>query len=347
MPHTPKEIVQRCLRFETPERMPRDLWILPWAQTRYGDFLKNLQERYPSDFGYPAGVYRPSPRVKGDPYSLGQFTDEWGCVFDNIQEGAIGEVHNPTLKSMDDWKSMEPPYETLPEDWDKARDAVNRSIEKIDLFTRGGCCARPWERLQFLRGTQNAMVDVLMPEDGCGDLLKKIHDFHMKEYEFWTSTDVDCVMFMDDWGAQKQLLIPPYVWRALFKPLYKEYADLAHSRGKFILMHSDGFISDIYEDLVEIGIDAVNSQLFCMDMADLEKRVKGKITFWGEIDRQHVLPAKDPQVGRDAVRKVAKHLYDPRGGIIAQMEFGLASNPEIAQAVFEEWDAVQVEAKGR
>jgi hypothetical protein len=109
-------------------------------------------------------------------------------------------------------------------------------------------------------------------------------------------------------------------------------------------MHSDGCISAIYPDLIEIGIDAVNSQLFAMDMAELERTAKGRITFWGEIDRQHVLPSTDPAEVRAAVRRVAKHLYDPRGGIFAQFEFGPASQPENPRIIYEEWDRVQQEA---
>jgi hypothetical protein len=105
-------------------------------------------------------------------------------------------------------------------------------------------------------------------------------------------------------------------------------------------MHSDGHISAIYADLIEVGVDAINSQLFCMDMAVLAEQTKGNITFWGEIDRQRILPSPDPQAGRDAVRKVAQHLYDPRGGIIAQFEFGLGANPATATAIFEEWQKI-------
>jgi len=148
---------------------------------------------------------------------------------------------------------------------------------------------------------------------------------------------------MDDWGSQRQLLIPPPLWRQFFKPLYREYCDLAHAHGKFAFMHSDGHIAEVYDDIVEIGVDALNSQLFCMDMADLARRAKGKLTFWGEIDRQHVLPAKDPQVGRAAVREVAKHFYDPAGGVIAQFEFTPGSHPATAIAIFEEWEQVQRE----
>ncbi|MCC6790009.1 MAG: methyltransferase, partial [Hyphomonadaceae bacterium] len=90
-------------------------------------------------------------------------------------------------------------------------------------------------------------------------------------------------------------------------------------------------------DLIELGVDAVNSQLFCMDMHQIAERAKGKITFWGEIDRQHVLP-EAPEKGREAVRQVVHHLYDPRGGVIAQMEFGPGANPATVMAVYDEWE---------
>ena len=32
---TSRERVQRCLRFQTPDRPPRQLWALPWFRTRY------------------------------------------------------------------------------------------------------------------------------------------------------------------------------------------------------------------------------------------------------------------------------------------------------------------------
>ena len=42
----------------------------------------------------------------------------------------------------------------------------------------------------------------------------------------------------------------------------------------------------------------------------------------------------------DAVREVASHLYDPAGGIIAQLEFGAGANPATAIAAFEEWEKI-------
>jgi uroporphyrinogen decarboxylase len=347
MAQTSREIVNRCLKFEHPERMPRELWALPWASDNIRPYLDEADRRFPSDFGGTPNVYRPSSVLKGDAYVVGAFTDEWGCKFTNVQKGVHGEPKVPLIENIEDWKTVKPPYETLPENETKARDEINRACAATTKYVRSGCCARPWERYQFIRTTQNAMIDVMSPEDGARDLIRVIHEYHLKEMEFWASTDVDALNFMDDWGSQRQLLIPPTVWRELFKPLYRDYCQIAHSHGKAIFMHTDGYITEIYPDLVELGVDAVNSQLFCMDMTELAKIAKGKLTFWGEIDRQHVLPSPDPQVVRDAVRKVARHLYDPAGGIMIQFEATPGTIGPNVITIYEEWEKVEAEVRAK
>ncbi|MHC4635995.1 MAG: uroporphyrinogen decarboxylase family protein [Planctomycetota bacterium] len=345
MVQSSREVVRRCLKFECPERIPRDLWLLPWAENHYPALVEEIKQRFPPDFCYAPDVYRPSPRVKGDPYAIGEHTDEWGCVFTNVHGGVIGEVKEFLVKNISDSKTIKPPYEILPEEGSSAKEKVNKFCAETEKFVITPCFPRPWERYQFLRGTQNAMMDVMTMEDGVKELLQTIHTFFLKEIEFWISTDVDAIWFMDDWGAQDQLLIPPKVWREIFKPMYKDYCELAHSEGKFALMHSDGCITEIYPDLVEVGVDGINSQLFCMDMPEIARLVKGKITFWGEIDRQHVLPCDELEVGREAVRKVAKHLYDRSGGVIAQFELGPGANPQMAIAIYEEWERIEQDNK--
>ncbi len=339
---TSRERVRRCLTFQAPDRVPRQLWVLPWASERYPETISELNRRFPSDFGGAPAVACPAARERGEWYKAGRYVDAWGCVFENIQPGVHGEVQEPILGDLADWKRVvRPPLETLAFDPTAARDSVNRACAAQDTFCLAGCCPRPWERFHFLRGAENALMDVMDAGPDVRGALRRIHEFYLRELEFWVSTDVDAIMFMDDWGSQRQLLIPPPVWREIFKPCYRDYCDLARSHGKFAFMHSDGYISEIYGDLVDIGVSAVNSQLFCMDLADLARRVKGRITFWGEIDRQQVLASPDPEDGRRAVRQVVRHLYDPAGGTIAQFELGPGGNPAVAFAIFEEWDNIE------
>ncbi len=102
-------------------------------------------------------------------------------------------------------------------------------------------------------------------------------------------------------------------------------------------MHSDGYILDILPDLIEIGLDAINAQIFCMGVKRLGERCKGKITFWGEIDRQYLLSYGTAEEVINAVKSVHEALYD-NGGVIAQCEFGPGAKPENVYLVFETWN---------
>jgi hypothetical protein len=164
-----------------------------------------------------------------------------------------------------------------------------------------------------------------------------LHEFFLRDVEMWAKTDVDGIGFMDDWGAQSSLLISPDLWRAVFKPMYRDYCDIIKGSGKYVFFHSDGHIMDIYPDLIEIGVDAVNSQLFCMDIEEIGRRYKGKITFWGEISRQDILPFGTVTDVREAVYRVRRAHDDGRGGVKAHCEWGVRDPKENIETVFEAW----------
>lgn len=332
-----RERVKRAVEFDRPDRVPRHLWTLPIATLTNGaEAMKALKARWPMDI---AGIPVSNPQVealqRGDPYVIGQYRDEWGCTFESIQAGVVGEIKHPLI---DDWSKMDllrPPMEALSID----ASSVNAFCAASDQFILGGCCARPFERLQFLRGSENLYMDLAEESSDFEYALKVIHDFFVAEMEVWSKTNVDGLMFMDDWGSQRSLLISPAQWRRVFKPLYAQYAQVAHAAGKKLFMHSDGFIFDVYEDLIEIGIDAINSQLFCMDIEEIGRRFGGRITFWGEIDRQHVMHSGTVEDVRAAVARVIKALYRPEGGVIAQFELG-ADPLANADAAFQRWAEV-------
>ena len=326
---TSRERVKRTLTFTHPDRVPRDLWTLPIALNKYKKEINAILERFPIDIG--GAEYNP-PYPIGDIYEIGTYIDEWGCVFKNIQRGVIGEVKNPIVKNLSDIDKVKPPYKFL----GKGMEKVNKNCRKSDKFILAGL-VNTFERMQFLRGTANLFMDIMDQPPEFFELREIVHKYYLKVIETWVETEVDGIILADDWGAQNSLLIRPNLWRELFKPLYKEYCDLIHSGGKFVFMHSDGYIFDIYGDLIEIGVDAINSQLFCMDIEEIGRKFKGKITFWGEIDRQHILTSQDLEEVRRAVKRVKNNLYDECGGVIAQCEFGPGAEPENVETVFEEW----------
>ena len=329
---TSKELVIKTLEFEKPERIARQLWSLPWAQEHFPAELSRIQRDFPDDITGAPLIYKQPPKTAGDQYGVGNYVDEWGCVFENKEKGIIGQVKHPLVKTWDDLDKMRLPQEVLTLDISQ----VNEFCQNTDKFVMGGCLPRLFERMQFIRGTENLMMDIALHCDEFGALLKKVHEFYLEEMQLWAKTNVDGLFFMDDWGAQRSLLIRPQTWRDIFKPLYKDYVDIAHSHGKKIFMHSDGYITEIIPDLIEIGVDALNSQIFCMGVKELGSQYKGQITFWGEIDRQHILPNGNENDIVSAVELVKDSLFQD-GGVIAQCEFGPGANPDNVYKVFETW----------
>jgi uroporphyrinogen decarboxylase len=329
---TSRKLVKKTLEFDNPARVPRDLWLLPWAEKRYPEQVKQILNDFPLDtIGCP-NFYKNHPKTVGDMFTPGVYIDEWGCVFKNIQEGVVGEVKEPLVKTWDDLDKVRAPEEMLTVNISK----VNDFCRDTDKFVLSMCYPRPFEQLQFIRTSEVAYTDLATMPDGLKGLLKILHQFYIKMMELWANTNVDTLLIMDDWGSQNSLLISPQLWRSVFKPLYKEYIDIAHSHSKKIFMHSDGYIIDIIPDLIELGLDALNSQIFCMDVKELGRRFKGKLTFWGEIDRQHILAYGLPDDVVNAVRLVKDSLYH-NGGVIAQCEFGPGAKPENIRLVFQSW----------
>ncbi len=329
-----RDLVIKTLNHEPVERAPRDLWTLPGLSMNRGDELERLLAKFPTDFAAPKARYGHGDRDKGEAYRIGQYTDSWGSVWHVAEEGVVGEVKGFPLQGWSNLGSYRPPYEVL----DNADfSVVNKSCADTDKFVLAGSQARLFERLQFLRGSENVFIDLACGTKELRQLIEMVHDFEMRDICMWAETDVDGVSFMDDWGAQNSLLISPDMWREVFKPLYRNYCDVLREAGKYIFFHSDGYIEPIYEDLIEIGVHAVNSQLFCMDIEGIGEKYRGRVTFWGEIDRQHLLPFGTIDEIRNAVRRVRLALDRGQGGVIAQCEWGKHDPYENIEAVYDEW----------
>ena len=331
---TSRELVYASLNFELPkkERIPRQMWALPWADEHYPGARESILQEFPADMNGPPACLKSPFRTHGGMFQVGTYIDEWGCIFENRQNGIVGEVKTPIVQDWRDTSRVHIPVEALTVDISQ----VNAFCSNTDQFVMASAGQRPFERLQFIRGSENLYIDLAEENDDLLVFLKQMHEFHLKELDVWSRTKVDALFIMDDWGTQKSLLINPEMWRRLFKPLYKDYIDLAHAAGKKIFMHSDGYIVDIFPDLIELGLDAINSQIFCMGVEKLSA-FKGQISFWGEMDRQHILPNGTEDEIASAVQSVYDNLF-ASGGVIAQCEFGPGAKPENIKALFTAWN---------
>ncbi|MGI6777214.1 MAG: uroporphyrinogen decarboxylase family protein [Acetivibrionales bacterium] len=336
---TSRELVKKTLEFQNfTGVIPRDLWTLPWAEIYYKKELAQIFADYRPDIVQVPDTHKQyalKPIGYGSVYELGNYMDEWGVVWKNMQHGLVGEVKEPIVSPEDEeWVDVSRihfPEELLTLDVER----VNGFCASTDQFVLSSDLVRPFERMQFLRGTENLLIDLALGRKSMLAMLDRIHDFNCRLLKLWCQTDVDGLFVMDDWGTQKALIINPTLWVKIFKPLYRDYCDIAHRYGKKLFFHSDGNTLDIIPHLIDIGVDAANLQIFCIGIRNIVQ-FKGKITFWGEIDRQYLLAHGTPEEIDNAVKEVHAAIWD-KGGAIAQCEFGAGAKPENVRQVFHSW----------
>ena len=288
-----------------------------------------------ADFTYGLG------RTGGVPVNaMGTRYDEWGTEWVAIEDGVCGEVKRPMLTEWSGLDGFSPPWDVL-ENTDLSR--VNASRAATDKFVLPMWWANYnlFERMQMLRGTEQLFIDLAEGGPEVYRLRDMLHEYFMRQAEMWVKTDVDGLHIADDWGSQTALLISPAKWREFYKPCYAEYCALARGHGKYVIMHSDGHTESILGDLIEIGVNAINTQIFCMDIEALAEKYHHKICFWGEIDRQNILPLASADKCREAVRRVAKAFFKyGRTGIVGQAFWGKDIPEENLNAVYDEWKRV-------
>lgn len=326
-PMTSRERVRNALEFKEVDRIPIE------------NYHEGINELYASDVWSPTFKYGKGQR-SGVVNRKGSWVDEWGCVWVAAEEDVKGEVKHSPLNDWAAFDRFQPPWDVLDE---ADLSMVDRQCHESDKFMISfwDTAASPFQRMQFLRGTENLFLDLAYGDVNVYKLRDMVHEYLMRQLNMWVRTAVDGIHIEDDWGAQHSLLISPKLWREFYKPLYKDYCDLAHSYRKYVLMHSDGYIMEIIPDLIEIGVDAVNPQLFCMDIEELAKLYHHKIAFWGEIDRQYLLPFGTEAEVRAGVRRVANaFLPYGRTGIVGQCSWGKDMKRENILAAYDEWSKV-------
>lgn len=164
-----------------------------------------------------------------------------------------------------------------------------------------------YERAWTLRGMTNLMMDFYDHPDFVRELFDAIADYNIAQVKKALEYDIDAVHFGDDWGQQHGLQMGPAIWREFLKPpLARMYAAVREA-GKFVSIHSCGDVDELFDDLVEIGLDSFNPfQPEVMDVEALMKQYRGRLAFFGGLSTQKTLPYGSPEdVRRESERLLA------------------------------------------
>jgi uroporphyrinogen decarboxylase len=152
-------------------------------------------------------------------------------------------------------------------------------------------------------------------------VFRKIRDFYLAYLERILRAakgKIDIVMTGDDFGAQNGLLIGADMWRRFIKPGFAEYMALIKRHHATTMHHTCGSVVDIIPDMIECGLDILQSiqpEARGMSLAALKKAFGKRLCFQGGVSIQKTMPYGSPDDVRQEVAALAK-IAKPDGGYI-------------------------------
>ena len=339
---TPRERFKRIMNFEEADRVPVDMGshvasIHRDAYERLREHLGDeslenadmildrmaqnvvpdeaLLQRYGVDFRWIAPNWIGVENVGTD-----QYRDMWGIVWRYMLD-AYGVAESPLAElSLADLAHYDWPNPDDPALWAGLAERARTLYETTDYTLvadaiKGGLLTKALQIRGYSQMFSDLVGDIAFTEA----LLDKLLELYMA---FWSGfmkavgPYVQMVYFTDDIGGQQSMMISPDTFRALLKPrLTALFAHIKSLADVKIMYHTDGTVTPVIEDIIEMGVDILNpiqTSALGMDTAVLKTLYHGRLAFHGAIDVQQMLPNATPEEVR---YDVAKRLYDlGRGG---------------------------------
>ena len=219
------------------------------------------------------------------------FEDEWGIIQRvGRDEKYVEWISGPLVDAENPDEYDFPTVDDLIE----APDLAERVQKQKDdgLFVAGGV-TQPYKLCWMLRGMEQFLMDYLLNPG----FVEKLYD---TVYGLWTEigtrlarAGIEMFSVGGDIAMHDRIIMGADTWRRFDKPrmaaMFSAIREISPDMHFFI--HSDGDLTEIMDDLIEIGFDVIDPiQPECMDSIEVKQRWGDRITLHGCGSLQKVLP---------------------------------------------------------
>ncbi|MFW9927014.1 MAG: uroporphyrinogen decarboxylase family protein [Candidatus Thorarchaeota archaeon] len=317
----PRDRFHKTVNHEEPDRVPLDYWTTEEAYInlrnhlgitahethRWGLFStwktsEELLRRLNIDFRHVH--MKSSAGFEPQPLPDGSDEDEFG--FGTKQVGVyIETTYYPwaDFTEVEQVEEYEWPDPEDPSRMEGVRKLAKHLHEETD-YAVVGYGSGPWGIVEmpahFMRGFDKFLVDLLRRPDLAEAMMEKSMKLAIEMNRVFldeVGEYLDIFQFGDDLGHQDGLIMSPRTYRNMIKKRHKKLYDDIHRRAPHvkILHHTCGAVEPLIQDLIDVGVDILNSiQPLAkgMDSAGLKMKYGDKLTFHGGIDIQRVMAAE-------------------------------------------------------
>jgi uroporphyrinogen decarboxylase len=211
-----------------------------------------------------------------------------------------------------DWPDIDAPYR-----FDGMSEKI-RAYHDRGYPVLGELYCTIFETIWQLRGMDNMLMDFLDNEEMAHALCDRLGGMRCRQAAMYAGLGVDVIRLGDDVSTQRGLMMSPAIYRHFLKEPTRQIIKAAKEVNPDVLvfMHCDGKVEDLIEDYIDIGVDILNPiQPECNNFSRIADCYSNRISFWGGIGTQSLMPFGTPD---DILAAVAQmnHRFKEKGGML-------------------------------
>ncbi|MFX1316928.1 MAG: uroporphyrinogen decarboxylase family protein [Promethearchaeota archaeon] len=233
----------------------------------------------------------------GYPLSNQLRVDAWGRVYKEnwyMWDGVFKD--EPIIAN---WKHLRVPSKNKMK---KVKEFLQKNEHNLDyVFSLPGLFEKTWQSMgmrHFAKCLKSGSNFIEIVANFFSTYLKKL-------IQLLQNAGGQIFIVADDCGYKNREFIPKKTWQKIFFNKYQEIIKIVHNQNQKIIIHSDGYISDMLEIFIDLGFDAVQSlePNSGVDIFSLFKEYKNKICFIGNLDMS-LLTFGTPKQVEDYINKL-------------------------------------------
>ncbi len=191
-----------------------------------------------------------------------------------------------------------------------------------------GSLCEGMEELWRIIGSENVLLWIGLYPEELAAFVQRVNEFNLELAKAQIQAAgglLDGMVIWGDVAYRKDMLFSPEYWRKHFKPGVKAIIDVCHENGLPVIYHGCGNVNRIFEDFIEVGVDAYNplEAKADLDVVELRRSYGHRIGFCGNMDVTVWADASKEELKRVVLTKLnaAKG-----GGFIFQSDHSVPSN---------------------
>jgi uroporphyrinogen decarboxylase len=258
-----------------------------------------------------------------EPHPIGtRYQDEWGVTYIKNGWPIMAQVDTP-IKSRADWQCYAMPPIKSPHRFHMLREAIRANTHDIAVVAGvlGPFTMMYWYLMDLATLSVSVYDDPELVSAMCDAYTQWVLEAAAGAVQLG---GIDAFSISDDWGGTQSLLMSPTQLRRFFLPPFRAMVQGLKTLGKPVIMHNDGRIWPVLDDLVDTGIDGFHpvERAAGGDLAYVKQRYQGRLCPIGNIDNKTVMCVGTPE---DVRREVLEclHIGKPGGGYIISTDHSI------------------------